>query len=129
MPLPLASVEDLEDRIGADISSTEEEATARAFLAAASAWARHYGAAWADPVLAPAVVRAVVIEVAARGFMNPEGFQLERGDEVTFQREASHAAGAAFTAKEIEAIAQAAGRGGLQSVKVRREVRLTRVAS
>lgn len=125
MALPLASVEDLEDRIGADFS-TEEEATARVFLQAASAWARHFGASWPNPVLVPDVVRAIVIEVAARGFMNPEGFQLERGDEVTFQREASHAAGAAFTDREISAIASAAGRGGLQSVKARREVRLIR---
>lgn len=114
----LATVEELTDRLGEEITLPEEVAMARFFLRKASAEARHHGLAWPDPILCPDVVRVIVIEVAARGYLNPEGYQLERGDEVTFQREGSHAAGAAFTANEIQMIRQAAGKSGLASVRL-----------
>lgn len=114
----LATVEELTDRLGEEPTLPEEVAMARYFLRKASAEARHYGLPWPDPILCPDVVRVIVIEVAARGYMNPEGYSLERGDEVTFQREATHAAGSAFTDAEIRMVRQAAGKSGLASVRL-----------
>lgn len=121
----LATVDELTDRLGEEITSPEEVAMARFFLRKASAEARHHGAPWPDPILCPDVVRVIVIEAATRGFQNPEGFQLERGDEITFQREATHAAGSALTATEIKIIRQAAGKGVLTSARLVKSVSLS----
>ena len=118
----LATVDDIADRVGEEITSPADISMARAFLRKASAEARHHGLPWTDPILVPEVVVTTVIEAAARGYLNPEGFGLERGDEITLQRQDDFAVGSALTRAEIVVIRAAAGKTGLYSVQMVRDV-------
>lgn len=73
---PLAGVEDLAAWVGEPIAA--DDAQALAYLAAASAVVRSYtGRTWVGEdgeVDAPAPVRAVVVQVAARVWRNPDGY-------------------------------------------------------
>ena len=120
--LSLATVDEVADRVGEEITDPTDVAMVRSLLRLVSAQVRHHGAPWADPILAPDVVRAVTIEAAARGYLNPEGFSLERGDEITFQREDSFAVGATLTRDEIKMIRAAAGKHGMYAVRIQRDV-------
>jgi len=102
--LPLATVERLAARVGEPIASAEEIALAEEVLAEASALVRHYGRAWPDPETAPAVATSITVAAAARGFLNPGGFQMERSDTSTFNRVEEFASGCALTRAEISAL-------------------------
>ena len=119
---PLATVEDIADRIGEEITERGDVRMAASFLRLVSAQVRAHGAAWPDPIVAPEVAIAITIEAAARGYLNPEGFDLERGDEITFQRDKVFAVGSTLTDVEIKTIRAAAGKTGIWSVQMVRDV-------
>lgn len=97
----LATVEELAARAATPLPlSPEDEATALACLNHASAMVRHFGLAWEDLWTAPAIAKTLTIEAANRGFQNPAGFDMERGDAVTFNRHESHAQGVYLTRAE-----------------------------
>lgn len=113
----LATPEQVAARIGEPIESAEEIALAEAMLMEASAWVRHYGGqTW--PVInnAPAVAVAITAAAAARGYMNPAGYDMERGDMSTFNRIAEYAAGTQLTKSEIAMLKPFNRQGGIVSV-------------
>lgn len=119
---PLATVSDIADRVGEEITDPGDIRLAESLLRIVSAQVRHYGGDWLDPILAPEVAVAVTIEAASRGYLNPEGYKLERGDEITFERNVVFAGGSTLTPAEIVAVRSAAGKSGLVSVLMMRDV-------
>lgn len=101
---PLATIERLSARVGEEIASDEERALAEGVLREASTWVRHYGRPWPDPTVAPAAAVDITIAAAARGYLNPGGFQMERGDSQTFNRLEDYAKGTELTRSEIEVL-------------------------
>lgn len=114
--VPLASVERLAARVGEPIVSAEEIALAEEVLAEASALVRHYGRAWPDPETTPAVATSITVAAAARGYLNPAGFQMERSDMATFNRIDEYASGCSLTRAEISALKEYNLSGGITSV-------------
>jgi hypothetical protein len=113
---PLATVERLAARVGEPIESAEEIALAEEVLAEASALVRHYGRPWPDPATTPAVATAITVAAAARGYLNPAGFSMERSDMATFQRQDDHASGCSLTRAEIAALKEYSNSSGIISV-------------
>lgn len=112
----LATVHDVAARIGEDISSAEDVALAEAVLNEASEWARFYGdPAWGTTTPPPLAV-TIVVAAAARGYLNPSGYDMERGDMVTFNRATAYASGATLTAGEIAVLKKLARASGIRSV-------------
>jgi hypothetical protein len=113
---PLATVERLAARVGEAIETPEEIALAEEVLAEASALVRHYGRAWPDPSTTPAVATAITVAAAARGYLNPAFFSMERSDMATFNRSDENAAGCALTRAEIAALKEYNLNGGITSI-------------
>lgn len=122
---PLATVEQLADRVGEEITETEDIALANVMLAAASAQARHHGFSGWTKVGLPEVVQFVVLEAAARGYLNPAGYSMERGDMLTLERGREYTSGVAFTPTEIVLVSGVGQRGGIISVTLIRPDILT----
>ena len=115
----LATTEQVAARVGEPIETDEEKALAEAMLMEASAWVRHYGGqTWLTPEVAPAVAVAITAAAAARGWLNPAGFDMERGDMSTFNRVAEYAAGTQLTKAEIAMLKPFNRRAGVVSVGV-----------
>lgn len=75
---------------------------AEACIVAASNLARfHAGQDWPTRAEAPPVINTIVVKAASKGFMNPGGFQMERGDAVTFNRLDDFASGVTFDAQDM----------------------------
>lgn len=108
----LGTVAQIAARIGEPITAPEEIQLAVAVLNEASEQIRHYAQQpyWTAES-APAVAVTIAVAAAARGFLNPSGFDSERGDMVTFNRQKDYATGASLTAQEIT-IVKALGRTG-----------------
>ena len=106
-------------RIGEPIDDPDDIELAEAVLAEASEQIRHYAQQpyW-TAATAPPVAVTIAVAAAARGFLNPSGFDMERGDMVTFNRNKDFASGASLTAQEIS-IVRALGRtGNVRSVSL-----------
>ena len=114
--VPLATVDRLAARIGEPIESAEEIALAEEVLAEASALVRHYGRAWPDPNTTPAVATAITVAAAARGYLNPAFFSMERSDMATFNRSDENASGCALTRAEIAALKEYNLSSGIVSI-------------
>lgn len=115
----LATPEQVSARVGEPIESDEELNLAEAMLMEASAWVRHYGGQpWPSIETAPAVAVAITSAAAARGYLNPAGFDMERGDMSTFNRVAEYAAGTQLTKSEITMLKPFNRRGGLVPVSL-----------
>lgn len=113
----LATPEQVSARIGEPIESDEEIALAEAMLMEASAWVRHHGGqSWPLSELAPGVAVAITAAAASRGYMNPAGYDMERGDMSTFNRIAEYAAGTQLTKAEIAMLKPFNRQGGFVSV-------------
>jgi hypothetical protein len=111
-------------RIGEPITEAADVQLAVACLNEASEQIRHYAQQpyWTAES-APAVAVTIAVAAAARGFLNPSGFDSERGDMVTFNRTKEYVAGAALTAQEIT-IVKALGRtGNVRSVGLKSDGR------
>jgi hypothetical protein len=117
---PLATVADLEQRLGVPVGSLagEDLARAEADLDDASTLVRHYaGVDWVDEdgvtVTAPDSVRTVAVRAAKRSFDNPEGLigeQLGQG-AYGWQRDKTMAQGVYLTDGEIAIVQDAAYSG------------------
>jgi hypothetical protein len=115
----LATVGQVAARIGEPITTAEDVQLAAAVLNEASEQIRHYAQQpyWTAET-APAVAVTICVAAAARGFLNPSGFDMERGDMVTFNRSKEYVSGANLTAQEIT-IVKALGRtGNVRSVSL-----------
>lgn len=120
---PFATVAELAARVQEQIVESGDVALAEVLLDIVSAEVRLHGDAWPDPILAPAIAKAITIKAASRGYMNAGGYQLERGDMLTLQRSDLFADGEALSAQEIRALRVAAKvSGGMHSVPVQRDV-------
>lgn len=113
----LATLEQVSARIGEPIESVEEIALAEAMLMEASAWVRHHGGQpWPLSDVAPGVAVAITAAAAARGYLNPAGYDMERGDMSTFNRVSEYAAGTQLTKAEIAMLKTFNRQGGITSV-------------
>jgi hypothetical protein len=95
-------------RVGEPITEASDIALAQEMLEEASAQVRLYGLPWVDPATAPAIAVTTAIAAAARGYQNPSGLKMERGDAVTLDVDVDYRKGAALTAGEIKMIQMAA---------------------
>lgn len=120
MRTPLASVAQLADHTSVAIATDEAVALAQSMLVAASARVRAAGSDTWEDFDAPDIAIAVTLDAAARGFLNPAGYQTERGNMVTIIRGDSATEGVALTAGEEELCRVAAGGTGLGVVKINR---------
>lgn len=121
---PLASVADLEARLGRTFVGGEA-ARAIALLDDASALARDIaGKTWLDPVTdelltVPGSVRWAVLRAAERAVRNPEGYSAESAGDYSFQRTGVQP-GVYLTEGEERAIRRTLGRTGLWTQPVTR---------
>lgn len=113
---PLATIDRLAARVGEPITTPEELALADGVLREASTRVRHYGRPWPTAFNAPAAAVDIVVAAAARGYLNPAGFQMERGDSQTFNRLEDYAHGTELTPSEIEILKPYRVRGSVISV-------------
>ena len=120
----LATVGQVAARIGEPISLPEDVQLAASVLNEASEQIRFYAQQpfWTAET-APPVAVAIAVAAAARGFLNPSGFDMERGDMVTFNRNKDYVSGAALTAQEITIIRALGRQGNVRSVKLQSEDR------
>jgi hypothetical protein len=105
---PLGTVARVAARVGEPITEASDIALAQEMLEEASAQVRLYGLPWVDPATAPAIAVTTAIAAAARGYQNPSGLKMERGDAVTLDVDVDYRKGAALTAGEIRMIQMAA---------------------
>ena len=101
MAEPLGTVAEVAARVGESITEAEDVALANSMLREASAYVRLYGLPWEDPEAAPDIARTIAVSAAARGYQNPAGAKLERGDAVSIDIDVDYRKGAALTAGEI----------------------------
>lgn len=115
----LATVGQVAARIGEPISSAEDVQLAASVLNEASEQVRFFAQQpyWTSET-APPVAVAITVAAAARGFLNPSGFDNERGDMVTFSRTKEYVSGAALTAQEITIIKALGRMGNVRSVSL-----------
>lgn len=122
---PLASLQDLSDRVGETIA--DDDHTSLYYLRAASALIRaETGRTWIDDhgyvVDVPSDVRYVCVEVAARLFRNPEGVIQETTGPFTQRLPDKFADGLFLTATEKSQLARyRASRMGLWALQTTRE--------
>lgn len=114
---PLGTVARVAARVGEPITDELDVALAEEMLEEASAQVRLYGLPWPDPATAPAIAVTTAVAAAARGYQNPSGLKMERGDAVTLDVDIDYRKGAALTAGEIKMIQMAANvRGRVTSI-------------
>lgn len=113
----LATVAQIAARIGEPITEPDDVQLAMACLNEASEQIRHYAQQpyWTAET-APPVAVTIAVAAAARGVLNPSGFDMERGDMVTFNRSKDYVSGAALTAQEITIIKALGRTGNVRSV-------------
>lgn len=113
----LATVAQLAARVGEPISEPLDVALAESVLGEASENVRFYGRqSWPLASDAPPMAIAITVAAASRGYQNPAGFDMERGDMVTFNRGKNYTAGCELTAGEIAQLKTLGGGGGIRSV-------------
>lgn len=103
----LATVDRVAAKIGEPIETPEEIASANEMLESASDWVRFYAGqdTWTAET-APGIAITIAIAAAARGYLNPAGYDEERADASTFKRgdEGGWSIGAKPTPDEIAAL-------------------------
>lgn len=109
---PLGTVARVAARVGESITTETEIALAMEMLEEASAQVRLYGLPWTDPETAPAIAVTTAIAAAARGYQNPGGLKMERGDAVSIDVDIDYRKGATLTAGEIKMIQMVANQRG-----------------
>lgn len=113
----LGTVSQIAARIGEPITAAEDVQLALAVLDEASEQIRHYAQQpyWTAET-APPVAVTIAVAAAARGFLNPSGFDMERGDMVTFNRNKDYVSGANLMPQEITIIKALGRTGNVRSV-------------
>lgn len=104
---PLSSVEEVAAKTGEEIVSEQDIALANAMIEAASAQVRLHGQAWPSKATAHPIAIVVTTAAAARGYLNPSGYAVERSDSVTLQRADMYAADVELTPYERSMLKQA----------------------
>lgn len=104
---PLSTVEEVAAKSGEAIEDTQDVSLANAMIEAASAQVRLHGMAWPEAASAPHIARVIATAAAARGYLNPSGFSMERSDSVTIQRADMYAADVELTPGEKAMLKQA----------------------
>jgi hypothetical protein len=104
-------------RIGEPITETTDVLLAESVILEASNQVRFYANQpdWTMTTANPLAV-TIVVAAAARGFLNPSGYDMERGDMVTFNRDKKYVSGADLTAQEIAAVRMMGKRGNVGSI-------------
>lgn len=116
---PLSSVEEVAAKSGEDIVSEQDIALAEAMIEAASAQVRLFGQAWPERASSPHIAQVITTAAAARGYLNPSGFSMERSDSVTIQRADMYAADVELTPHEKSMLRQASsGTATVSSVPI-----------
>ena len=113
---PLGTVAKVAARVGETIATPEEIGLANAMLEEASAQVRFYGLPWEDPDAAPAVAVTIAVAAAARGYQNPSGLKMERGDAVSIDVDIDYRKGATLTPGEITMLKTFSSRGRVISI-------------
>jgi hypothetical protein len=113
----LATVAQVAARIGEPIETVDDVKLAEAVLDEASEQIRFYAQqpSW-TAATAPAVAVTIAVAAAARGFLNPSGYDSERGDMVTFNRSSEYVHGANLTRHEITIIKALGRKGNIRSI-------------
>lgn len=109
----LAPLEKLESRLPEPLETEQEVKLAEEMLSDASAEARLHGNQLWTVESVPSGVVNIILKAAARGFMNPAGFETEAADGTRFGRRPEYAMGTAFTQAEIRAVRGFAKRSGI----------------
>jgi hypothetical protein len=122
---PLGTVAKVAARVGETITTPEETGLANAMLDEASAQVRFYGLPWEDPDAAPAIAVTIAVAAAARGYQNPGGLKMERGDAVSIDVDIDYRKGASLTAGEIQMLKTFNARGRIVSVPLTNPERFT----
>jgi hypothetical protein len=122
---PLGTVAKVAARVGEAITAPEEIGLANAMLEEASAQVRFYGLPWEDPETAPAIAVTIAVAAAARGYQNPGGLKMERGDAVTLDVDIDYRKGATLTAGEIKMLQTFNSRGRITSIPLTNPERFT----
>lgn len=116
----LASPERLAARLPAEPETDREWGLVGEMLSDASAQARLYGnTAWTAETVPPGVVN-IVLAAAARGYMNPAGFESEAADSNRLSRGEAYYQGTEFTAQEVSSIKRAAQRNSVSYMQTTR---------
>lgn len=116
MAEPLGTVEEVAARVGESITEADETALANSMLREASAQVRFYGLPWETPSAAPEIARTIAVAAAARGYQNPGGLKLERGDAVSIDVDVDYRKGATLTAGEIRMLETFKARNRVSSI-------------
>lgn len=114
----LATLQEVAARVGGTIITQEEIDLAYSALLSASLQAIRIGSESWNSRSVPLGVSAIVAQAAARGFLNPEGYDREGTDGVTFGRGASYVEGAELTPSEQRQVKSMAGRAGFIAVPI-----------
>lgn len=103
-------------RIGEPITETTDVLLAESVILEASNQVRFYANQpdWTMSTAHPLAV-TIVVAAAARGFLNPSGYDMERGDMVTFNRDKKYVSGADLTTQEIADVRMMGRRGNIRS--------------
>ena len=123
---PLALPDDLEVRLDRTFTDAEIPRV-EALLDDVSAMVREVaGKTWVDPadlaeVIAPDIVKVIVLRAAARYMNNPCGFSSESVGDYSYQRRGVDAGGALYlTGEEVEWLRKVAGKLGIWTLPVTR---------
>lgn len=112
----LATIQEVAARAGGTIITQEEIDLAYSMILSASLEAIRVGSASWTAASVPIGVRAIVAQAATRGYLNPEGYDREGNEGVTFGRGDHYVEGADLTASEQRQIKAMAGRSGFIAV-------------
>lgn len=119
MAEPLATPGEVAAKTGELIEAPQDIALAEAMIEAASAQVRLFGQAWPEKATSPKIAQVITTAAAARGYLNPSGFSLERSDAVTIQRADMYASDVELTPHEKSMLRQAAnGTATVSSVPI-----------
>ena len=108
MLAPLARVA---ARVPEGIVTDDEILLAKELIVQASEEVRAHGRPWTSADVPPGIV-SIVVEAAARGYMNPSGFYSEDSDTVGFRRSKAYDGGTELTDGEIRRVKMIASRSG-----------------
>ena len=113
----LATVAMVAARVGEPIVTVEDVKLAESVLDLASELVRFHAQqpTW-TAATAPALAVSITVEAAYRAYLNPSGFDMERGDMVTFNRAEAYSAGVELTQKEVSIIKAIGRTGNVRSV-------------
>lgn len=108
---PLAPLERVAARVPDGIVSEDEIALAKEMILQASEEVRAHGRPWTSADVPPGIM-SIVVEAAARGYMNPSGYYHEGSDAVDLRRSDAYTGGAELTPGEIRRVKMLASRSG-----------------